>query len=319
MPIETTAANLGAELRAVLANVERVIRGKRPAIRMALVCLLAEGHLLLEDAPGTGKTSLARAMARSLAIDFKRVQFTSDLLPADLLGVSVYSQVDDAFVFRRGPIFGNVVLADEINRTTPRTQSALLECMEERSVSIDGETQALARPFLVIATQNPLEFEGTYPLPESQLDRFLMRLRLGYPDRAVERELLTDRLAGDPFDSLAPVLERERLLAAIEAAREVKVTDELLDYALDVVERTRNDGDFLLGASPRATLGWVRAARAFALLHGRDYCVPDDFKLLALPTLAHRVVAAMGSDDDWEGDAAERLLRRVLGEVDVPA
>lgn len=279
-------------LQGLIENVERVVLGQTEAVTLCVVGLLAEGHVLLEDVPGTGKTTLAKALARSVDVEFRRVQFTSDLLPADLLGVSVWSAAQERFVFRPGPIFGGIVLADELNRTAPRTQSALLECMNERRASVDGETHSLPRPFLVIATQNPLEFEGTYPLPESQLDRFLLRVRMGYPPREAEREVLKSRLLRDPLDELEPVMSREELERAIEAVRRVRVHEELFEYVLAFLEATRTEARLLLGASPRAGLGWLQAARALALLDGRDHCVPDDFKRACLPVLAHRVVTA---------------------------
>ena len=306
------------KLAAIVDNVERVIFGKREPVTLSVVALLADGHLLLEDVPGTGKTSLARALARSVEADFRRIQFTSDLLPSDVLGVSVWSRTDERFVFQPGPIFGHIILADELNRTTPRTQSALLEVMEERCVTTDGETRQLARPFLVIATQNPLEFEGTYPLPESQLDRFLLSVQLGYPDRETERRILQSRLQGDPIESLNPVLTRAELVEAQTAVRGVRVDDSLFEYVLEFTERTRSREEFLLGASPRAALGWVRAAQALALLEGRDWCVPDDFKRLAHPVLAHRTVP-LGSTAEGTLGQSRAALSRLLSSVPIPA
>ena len=307
-----------SKLRTLVDNVERVIQGKREAINLCVVGLLAEGHVLLEDVPGTGKTTLARSLARSLDVGFRRIQFTSDLLPADVLGVSVYTREAEQFVFRPGPIFGNVILADELNRATPRSQSALLECMQERTVSLDGETRALPRPFFVIATQNPMEFEGTYPLPESQLDRFLLSVRLGYPEREIEREILRSRLSNDPLDELRPVLSRDDLDDALAAVRDVSVDDSLFEYVLDFTRATRESERFLLGASPRAALGWVHAARAMALLEGRSWCTPDDFKRLVVPVLGHRVLPATVSDERLVSRSDE-ALGNLLDRIPIPA
>jgi MoxR-like ATPase len=296
-------------LRDLVANIEQVVLGRSEAVRLLLVGFLAEGHVLLEDTPGTGKTTLAKALARSLDLEFRRVQGTSDLLPSDLLGVSTWSAAEERFVFQPGPLFGSVVLVDELNRISPRTQSALLECMEERRVTVDGRSHDLPRPFLVLATQNPFEFEGTYPLPESQLDRFLLRVTLGTPGRAVEREIVRARLAGDPLASIAPILRHGECLAAFERVRAVRVHEVVLDYALALAEGTRGSARLLAGASTRAALGLVRAARAAAALEGRDYCVPDDVKTLAVPVLAHRLVPAEGERREAEEELAEILAR----------
>ena len=298
-------------LASLVANVERVVVGKGEEVRLAVVALLAQGHLLIEDAPGTGKTTLARALARSVDISFGRIQFTSDLLPSDVLGVSILDAAKQSFVFKPGPIFTNVVLADELNRTSPRTQSALLECMDERRVTIDGTAHELPRPFLVVATQNPIEFEGTYPLPESQLDRFLLRIELGYPARAEERAILTDRMSSDPLDDIATVMTHAELEEEIDAVKRVRVDDALVDYTLDVVQATRDSTRFLVGASPRASLGWVRAARALARVEGRDYCIPDDLKRLARPVLAHRLVEASSL-------GVRATLTEILEQIRVP-
>jgi MoxR-like ATPase len=299
--------------------VGKAIRGKPEAVRMAITSLLARGHLLIEDIPGVGKTTLARAVARSLGGTFRRIQFTSDLLPSDILGVSVFDEAKTRFELRRGPIFANVILADEINRTTPRTQSSLLEAMSEGRVTVDNETHVLEQPFLVIATQNPQEHYGTYPLPESQMDRFLLRIRIGYPARDDERRLLVERGAADPVDDLRPVTDGESVRAAQEMVDLVRVDDKLTDYALGVVEESRRSPVLSLGVSTRGAIAWARAARAYALACGRDYCLPDDFKLLAVPALAHRVV--LNTQQDSLGRAreeAERALGDILERVPIP-
>jgi len=309
-PLPLPAAEAAEKaIRELVVNVEQVVLGLPEAVRLLVVGLLAEGHVLLEDTPGTGKTTLARALARSLDLDFRRVQGTSDLLPSDLVGVSTWSATEERFVFRPGPIFGSIVLVDELNRASPRTQSALLECMQERCVTVDGVSHELPRPFLVLATQNPLDFEGTYPLPESQLDRFLLRVTLGTPGRAVEREIVRSRLAGDPMRELAPVMRRAELLAAFELVRRVRVDEVLLEYALELVAATRASERLAAGASPRAAIGLVRAAQALARVEGRDFCVPDDVKTLVGPVLAHRVVPLDGEPADAADELAEIVAR----------
>jgi MoxR-like ATPase len=306
-------------LRAVEAAVARVIRGKPDAIRLALTSLLARGHLLIEDIPGVGKTSLARALAASVGGSFRRIQFTSDLLPSDIVGVSIFRADQHVFEFRRGPIFANVVLADEINRTTPRTQSALLEAMSEGQVSIDDQTHPIGQPFLVIATQNPTEHFGTYPLPESQMDRFLLRIRIGYPARGEESQILRERGGADPVAALEPVIDHRTLLALQDAVEDVAVSDPLVDYAMNVVEATRAAPSLAVGVSTRGALNWYRAAQAHALASGRQYCVPDDFKSLAAPALAHRVVLSAPTDSLGRArDEAERLIAELLARVAVP-
>ncbi len=263
-------------------SIARAIYGKEDAIQLALITLLARGHLLIEDVPGVGKTTLAQALAKSFHCSFQRIQFTSDLLPSDVLGVSVYNPESRDFEFRSGPIFANVVLADEINRTTPRTQSALLEAMNEAQVTVDGKTLPLPQPFLVIATQNPVEHHGTYPLPESQLDRFLMRIKMGYPSHETEKEILRKRVGDNPLDSLDSIADVSDVLAMQNAVAHIKVDSSLHDYALEIVNLTRKSEQLALGVSPRGTLMLQRAAQARAYLDGRDYCLPDDFKQLAV-------------------------------------
>jgi MoxR-like ATPase len=300
--------------------ITRIIYGKEEAIQLALVTLLARGHLLIEDVPGVGKTTLAQALAKSFQCSFQRIQFTSDLLPSDVLGVSVYNPETREFEFRPGPIFANVVLADEINRTTPRTQSALLEAMNESQVTVDGRTLPLPHPFLVIATQNPVEHHGTYPLPESQLDRFLMRIKMGYPSQETEREILKRRTGSeDPIASLRPVADVHEVLAMQESVTQVKVDASLHDYALEIVNRTRKCDQLTLGVSPRGTLMLQRAAQARAFLEGRDYCLPDDFKQLAVAVFSHRVVAsARHASLQKKSETTESVLREIVESVRVP-
>jgi MoxR-like ATPase len=300
-------------------SIARVIYGKEEAIQLALITLLAKGHLLIEDVPGVGKTTLAQALAKSFHCSFQRIQFTSDLLPSDVLGVSVYNPESREFEFRSGPIFANVVLADEINRTTPRTQSALLEAMNETQVTVDGRTLALPLPFLVIATQNPVEHHGTYPLPESQLDRFLMRIRMGYPSYETEKEILRRRASDDPVQSLEPVADVHDVLSMQEAVTRIKVDSSLHDYALEIVARTRKTEQLSLGVSPRGTLMLQRAAQARAFLDGRNFCLPDDFKQLAVAVFAHRVVASSRHASlQRKSETTEAVLREIVESVPVP-
>jgi MoxR-like ATPase len=300
-------------------SIARAIYGKEEAIQLALITLLARGHLLIEDVPGVGKTTLAQALAKSFHCSFQRVQFTSDLLPSDVLGVSVFQPNSHEFEFRPGPLFANVVLADEINRTTPRTQSALLEAMNEAQITVDGKTYPLPQPFLVIATQNPIEHHGTYPLPESQLDRFLMRIKMGYPSAETEREILRRRAFDNPMEKLEPVADVSEVLTMQEAVTHVKVDASLHDYALEIVNRTRTSDQLALGVSPRGTLMLQRAAQARAFLEGRDYCVPDDFKQLAVSVFAHRVVAsARHASLQRKSETTEAALREIVESVRVP-
>jgi len=307
---------VATRIQQVLASV---IRGKPEAIRLALTTLYARGHLLIEDVPGVGKTTLARSLARVIGGTFHRIQFTSDLLPSDVLGVSVYDQREGRFEFKPGPIFAHVVVSDEINRATPRTQSALLEAMNDTQVSVDGETYNLEQPFMVVATQNPQEPFGTYPLPESQMDRFLLRIRMGYPDGAEERRLVAERGADDPVASLRPTTTLAELRAVQERVDTVRVDGSLLDYVMTVVAETRRSPLIALGVSPRGAIAWYRAAQALALVEGRDYCVPDDLKRLALPALAHRVMLASGHESlGRTRDEAERTIGEILERVPIP-
>lgn len=299
-------------------NVTSAILGKEETVRLAVVALLAQGHLLVEDAPGVGKTSLAKALAKSVDCEFKRLQCTPDMLPSDILGSSVYLPTLGEFEFRRGPIFTNVLLADEINRTTPRTQSALLEAMSEGQVSVEGKTHPLAEPFFVLATQNPYEFEGTYPLPENQLDRFMLCIEIGYPTREVERNVLTNHRDGEPVDKLKPVLTAEELRRLQHSARMVRVDDAINDYMLDLIHATRRHAQLQLGVSTRGALTLYRAAQGLALVEGRNYVIPDDVKRLAVPVLAHRVVVK-GVLHEGRRDRAQMVIHQILSETRVPS
>ena len=305
-------------VRTLEQAVSQVIRGKPEALRLAVSCLLARGHLLIEDVPGVGKTTLAHALARSVGCDFHRLQCTSDMLPSDIVGVTIYNTQTSGFEFVRGPVFTNFLLADEINRATPKTQSALLEAMNEGQVTVDGATYPLKAPFMVIATQNPAEHHGTYPLPESQLDRFLLRITLGYPDRASERQIVRKQQA-DGGAASPLVLSPEALLEAQEQVTHVAVDDALVDYVLDLVARTRSHEALSLGVSPRGAQGVYRAAQALALISGRDYVIPDDIKQVMVPVCAHRVMLNARSTMSQRGPgAAERVIEAILTEVAVP-
>jgi MoxR-like ATPase len=294
------------------------IRGKPEVLRLSLVCLLARGHLLIEDVPGVGKTTLAHALARSVSSHFHRLQFTSDMLPSDVVGVTIYNAHSEAFEFKSGPIFTNFLLADEINRTTPKTQSALLEAMNEQQVTIDSVSHALPRPFMVIATQNPVEHHGTYPLPESQMDRFLMRLRIGYPDPVSERAILRNA-ESKPSESIQPVMTSEDVVQFQEQISRVKVDESLVDYMLAIVEKTRSHPSLALGVSPRASQALYRAVQALALIENRDYAIPDDVKRLAVPVFAHRVViSSRMALTQRRSDLGDQIIEEILKQVDVP-
>lgn len=323
-PQQTTEAaphaqeDLYALTSRLLDNVGQVVLGKAESIKLAVVALLAQGHVLIEDVPGVGKTLLARALAASIDCSFRRIQFTPDLLPSDVLGASIFHASSSEFVFKPGPIFANVVLADEVNRTTPRTQSALLEAMSDRQVSVEGTTYPLQQPFIVLATQNPYEFEGTYVLPESQLDRFMIRLRMGYPIRSEERRLLHDHRAGEPVKKLSPVLTAADVVRLQEGVRRVRVDDAIADYLLDIVHLTRRSEDLHVGVSTRGSLTLYRAAQSLALVSGRDFVVPDDVKTLAIPVLAHRVLGKSFLQAGEFG-AAEAIIRDIVDRVKVPS
>jgi MoxR-like ATPase len=305
------------QLDALRANIESVLLGKGEVVRKVLVALLARGHVLLEDVPGVGKTTLTRAIARSIDCTFNRVQLTPDLLPSDILGVSIYDAASGQFNFKRGPIFAHILLVDEINRTTPRTQSALLEAMNESQVSADGKTYPLGPPFMVLATQNPYEFEGTYFLPENQLDRFMLRLRIGYPQRQTEREILTQQPSRTRLADLQPAMTAAELVALQERVMEVRVDDAIVDYILSIAEATRRSEELTVGLSPRGSLALMQACRAAALLAGRDFVIPDDVKDLAVPVCAHRLLTrALGQDGSTA--AAEGIFAHILEAVPAP-
>lgn len=311
------ATDVQSLVSALENHINQVVLGKPEVVRLSTVALLAGEHVLLEDVPGVGKTLVGKALARSVSGHFCRIQFTPDLLPSDIVGSSMFNAKTNEFVFAEGPIFANIVLADEINRTTPRTQSALLEAMSDGQVSVDGRTYDLPRPFLVIATQNPYEFEGTYPLLESQLDRFLIRTRIGYPDREDERQVLVSHRRGEPVDELEPALSCAQVLELQEAVREVTVSEAVQDYLLDIVEATRKNEELHVGVSTRGALRFYRAAQALALVEGREFVVPDDVKRLAVPVLAHRVIPK-GYIQLGQRDIVETIIRRLVAETPVP-
>jgi len=317
--LQTTTSTAASRISELQRSIARVVKGKEEAIQMALMTLLARGHLLVEDVPGVGKTTLAHAIARSFHCSFQRIQFTSDMLPSDVIGVSVYNPVAQEFEFKPGPIFANIIVADEINRTTPKTQSALLEAMNESQITVDNHTHPLPKPFLVLATQNPIEHHGTYPLPESQLDRFLMRIRMGYPARASEKEIIRNNAGTGAAEQVAAMMDASDVIAMQESVSQVKVDESLLDYALDIIERTRHTEQLSLGVSPRGAVMLHRAAQARAFLEGRDYCLPDDFKRLIVPVFAHRVVVSSRYvSTQKKSEQADAILREIIDTTRVP-
>jgi MoxR-like ATPase len=316
---DAVAVSPAEKIELLQAAIECVIRGKPEAVRLAIVTLLAGGHLLIEDVPGVGKTTLAHALALALDCSFQRIQFTSDLLPSDVVGLSVYNQQESLFEWKPGPIFANVILADEINRTTPKTQSALLEAMAEQHVTVEGVTHPLPSPFMVLATQNPIEHHGTYPLPESQLDRFMLRLRIGYPGAADERQILRDRERTEPLEELQPVMSAADVLELQQSVSEVSVDDAIIDYLMRIVAATRASEMLDLGVSPRGTLSLFRAAQALALTEERSYCLPDDVKRLVIPVFAHRIgVSSRYSSAMRRSEEAEAVLREIMKTISVP-
>jgi len=300
----------------LVGNIEQVIVGKTDAIRLTVISLLCQGHLLIEDVPGTGKTMLAKSLARSIGCSFNRIQFTPDMLPSDVTGVSIFNQKTNEFEYRPGPVMAQVVLTDEINRATPKTQAALLEAMEERQVTVDGETHPLPEPFLVLATQNPIEYEGTFPLPEAQMDRFMLRIHLGYPTTAFEVKMLTNQQLKHPIDTLQQVVGVEDLLEAQQRVREVRISGEIKRYIVNLVENTRNHAELYLGASPRGSLALFRTAQARAAVDGRDYALPDDVKAMAVPALAHRLI--VGSAARIREVDARDIVQELLDRTPVP-
>ncbi len=309
-------ADVQAFGKRVIENLEKVVVGKRQSIEWIVIGLLCQGHILIEDVPGVGKTILARSLARSLDCSFNRIQFTPDMLPSDVTGMSIFNQKKRAFEFRAGPIMGQIVLADEINRATPKTQAALLEAMEEHQVTVDGVTHVLPKPFMVLATQNPIEYEGTFPLPEAQLDRFLMRVRLGYPGHKEEMRILEDQQFRHPLEDLQAVASSQEVLEAAEGVKRVFVSPILRRYIVDLVSRTRQSNDVYLGVSPRGSLALFRTAQARAALFGRDYVLPDDVQALAVPVLAHRII--VGTAARLREVSVERIVREIIEDVPAP-
>ncbi|MBI5874757.1 MAG: MoxR family ATPase [Deltaproteobacteria bacterium] len=312
--METPIKDIAAKIASLQQNLEKIIKGKPDVIKQAITALIAKGHLLIEDVPGIGKTTLAHGLARSINCTFQRIQFTSDLLPSDITGVTIYNQEKHLFEFKPGPIFAHIILADEINRTTPKTQSSLLEAMNDRQVSVDKTTHPLPEPFMVIATQNPLEYEGTYPLPESQLDRFMMRIRIGYPEREAEKKILLSPSGDLQPQHLAPVLSTDEVMHLQTMVDKIKVDDELVNYILEIVDATRKSNRLQLGVSPRGAMMLYRAAQAFALVEGRTYCIPDDIKKLSIPVFSHRVIQTT----EGETEDIETHIQEIVENIEVP-
>ncbi len=315
---ETTVAHeqMNPAIHKILTNIEKVMIGKRDVAELSLTALLAEGHVLLEDVPGVGKTMMVRALAKSVNANFRRIQFTPDLLSSDVTGVSIYNPKEMEFQFRPGPLMGNIILADEINRTSPKTQSALLEGMEEASVTVDGVTHKLKKPFFVMATQNPIEYEGTYPLPEAQLDRFLLKIKMGYPDIDEEVEVLNRVQKVPPIEELSPVIDIDGVLSLQRAIKDVFVDESIKRYIVDIVNGTREHGNVYLGASPRGSIALMKAAQAYAFMYGRDYVLPDDIQYLAPFVLSHRII--LKSEAKFERISAEEIVNQVVARVPVP-
>ncbi|WP_339161349.1 MoxR family ATPase [Bacillus sp. FSL W8-0920] len=305
-----------SDLQKIVDNIHKVMVGKKDIAILSLVAILAKGHVLLEDVPGVGKTMMVRALAKSIGCEFKRIQFTPDLLPSDVTGVSIYNKKTNEFEFRQGPIMGQIILADEINRTSPKTQSALLEAMEEGSVTVDGETMLLADPFFVMATQNPVEYEGTYPLPEAQMDRFLFKLQMGYPTMLEELEVLNLQEKQSPIDTLQAVMTKDHIHALQQAVQTIHVDVSIKEYIVEIAQATRQHPSVYLGVSPRGSIALMKAAQAYALLNRRDYVIPDDVQYLAPYTLPHRMI--LTSEATYEGKKAETLLRQMLEQIGVP-
>lgn len=304
------------KIEELISNIEKVIVGKREVIKLLIAGLLSKGHILIEDVPGLGKTMLVRALAKSINAEFKRIQFTPDLLPSDITGVNIYNQATTQFEFRPGPVFANIILADEINRTTPRTQSGLLECMQEYAVTVDGTTHKLPEPFFVIATENPIEYYGTYPLPEAQLDRFLMKFGMGYISESEEVNILEHRLRADPIDTLQPVLNISDILTLMEKTNQVNINKDLIAYIVKIVNATRQHADVKLGSSPRGSLALMRLSKAYALLDSRDYVVPSDIKDITMPALSHRVI--LYPNALAKGTKPQEVIKEILNKIPVP-